>query len=82
MKGIGGWKTCEKERGGEYGETGGKEKDERRVEMKGRERSDEGTSRRSCISFVRRGEGRWMQMENWSGRGMREWRIAKMASEK
>jgi hypothetical protein len=50
--------------------------------MKGRERSDEGMSRRSCISFVIRGEGRWMRMENWSGRGMRERRSATRASEK
>jgi hypothetical protein len=39
-------------------------------------------SRRSCISFVIRGEGRWTRMENWSGTGMRERRSATMASEK
>jgi hypothetical protein len=50
--------------------------------MKGRERSDVGASRRNCISFVIRGEGRWMQMENQSGRGIREQRSAMRVSEK
>jgi hypothetical protein len=81
MKDIGGQKTSEKERGGECGETRGKEKDKRRVEMKGRERSNKGISKQNCISFVIRGEGRWMRTENWSGRGMREWRSAIRASE-
>jgi hypothetical protein len=49
--------------------------------MKGRERSDEGIRRRNCISFVIRGQGRWTQMENWSGRGMREQRSTTRASE-
>jgi hypothetical protein len=81
MKDIGGWKISEKERGRECRETGGKEKDERRVEMKGRERSNEGASRWNCISFVIRGEGRWMRMENQSGRGIRERRSMTRASE-
>jgi hypothetical protein len=50
--------------------------------MKGRERSDVGMSRRSCISFVVRGEGRWTWMENWSGRGLRGQRSVMRASQK